>query len=259
MRSLETKCFELKSSLLTLKIVWQKLLSTRCTCCKICHGHVKDWCWLFSLRWFCYVIITWTKYESSVTWYEILGEKTVRLVLGTLLIFFNIYYYCIFLYYSILLYISVYVFQCTLTHLWKKILKMDTVTGSRVTHKLKAHQCNNFSFQLSMKITSKTLKFTFSFNKPCKEQHPWEKGQINVHPPAWNCMSSGAKYKKQQDIVSLCSPSIQQCEKQMHFYWADYPRAHCPTVRDACAWAPLSTVAVRWVMFMRFSDFLSPS
>lgn len=47
-----------------------------------------------------------------------------------------------------------------------------------------------------MKITSKTLKFSFSFNKPCKEQHPWEKGQINVHPPAWNYMSSGAKYKK---------------------------------------------------------------
>lgn len=59
--------------------------------------------------------------------------------------------------------------------------------------------------------------------------------------------------------MSLCSPSIQQCERQMYFYWADYPRAHCPAARDACASAPLksvSTVAVRWVMFMRFSDFL---
>lgn len=59
--------------------------------------------------------------------------------------------------------------------------------------------------------------------------------------------------------MSLCSPSIQQYERQMYFYWADYPRAHCPTVRDAYAWAPLSTVAERWVMFMTFSDFLSPS
>lgn len=108
-----------------------------------------------------------------------------------------------------------------------------------------------------MKTTSKTLKFTFSYNKPCNEQHPWEKGQINFHLPAWNYMSRGAKYKKQQDIVSLCSPRIQQCERQMCFYWADYPQAHCPAVRDACAWAPLVTVAVRWVMFLRFSDFFA--
>ena len=38
---------------------------------------------------------------------------------------------------------------------------------------------------------------------------------------------------KQQDTVSLCSPSIQHCERQMYFYWADYLRAHCPAVRDA--------------------------
>lgn len=62
--------------------------------------------------------------------------------------------------------------------------------------------------------------------------------------------------------MSLRSPSIQQRERQMYFYWADYPRAHCPAVRNACASAPLksvSTVAVCWVMFMRFSDFLPPS
>lgn len=94
---------------------------------------------------------------------------------------------------------------------------------------------------------------------------PWTEspaeGNIHPYPPAWNdtlCQEE-QNVKKQQDIVSLCSPSIQQYERQMYFYWADYPRAHCPTVRDAYAWAPLSTVAERWVMFMTFSDFLSPS
>lgn len=41
--------------------------------------------------------------------------------------------------------------------------------------------------------------------------------------------------KETEDIVSLCRFGIKQWERQMYFYSADYPQAHCPAVRDACA------------------------
>lgn len=76
------------------------------------------------------------------------------------------------------------------------------------------------ALSMNMNITSSKIHLAFPFNKPSnKEENPHvQRDRLMFILQHESICQEERHIKTQQDIVSLCSPSIQQCERQMYFY-----------------------------------------
>lgn len=140
------------------------------------------------------------------------------------------------------------------------VLKMDT-DSSIVQVKcssMKKLSRNKKENTVQEIVSSETLKLTPFLVSILQRKSSGTEGWIKVHPPAWNYLLRGAKYIKPNNrTLCPCAVPVYSIVKGRCTFIELIILEHIVPLRGTLCIG--FTVAVRWVMFMRLSDFLSHS